>query len=99
MPIILDHYGGNAVLATSAYNWGMGHVHRLMGRVGDPRRAGVTDEQFTLSIPVPQAQDYVRRVVYGETWEQQAQGRKQQQQQQLQQRSQARAYRRPPPLL
>jgi hypothetical protein len=92
---LLDRYGGNVVLATAAYNMGMGNLHHLMGRIGDPRSGRILDAEFVQAMDRKETRDYIRRVVYGETWEQQNPPPQRQQQQRQQEQSR----RRPPPLL
>ncbi|AJD82914.1 putative lysin [Achromobacter phage JWF] len=49
---LLSRYSGNQMLATSAYNWGMGNVDQLIGK-GDPRvpGSGVTSTDFMMKLP------------------------------------------------
>jgi soluble lytic murein transglycosylase len=71
---LLDHYG-DVVLATAAYNMGMGNLHRLTHRIGDPRSGRISDAEFVQRMHDGETKNYLLRVVYGETWEQQDQRR------------------------
>src|SRR3954452_5469053 len=53
---LLDHYGGNEVLALAAYNAGMGNVDRWVARQG-----GATLEPADL--PFPETRAYVQKVL------------------------------------
>src|SRR3954447_2825885 len=53
---LLDHYGGNEVLALAAYNAGMGHVDGWMARHGGGRLRP-TD------LPFPETRAYVQKVL------------------------------------
>jgi soluble lytic murein transglycosylase len=93
---LLTRYAGDVVLATAAYNMGPGkNMNQLIARVGDPRRGEISDEDFVHRMHDGETKDYVLRVVYGETMEQQAQRRRQLR---LQNQEAAR-HRRSPPML
>jgi soluble lytic murein transglycosylase len=53
---LLDHYGGNEVLALAAYNAGMGNVDRWLVKGGGN---GLAPED----LPFPETRAYVRRVL------------------------------------
>jgi soluble lytic murein transglycosylase len=55
---LLDHYGGNEVLALAAYNGGLANVDRWAAQ------AGAAGRQLTIAqIPFPETREYVRRVL------------------------------------
>jgi len=55
---LLDHYGGNEVLALAAYNGGLSNVDRWVAH------AGASGRQLTIAdIPFPETREYVRRVL------------------------------------
>jgi soluble lytic murein transglycosylase len=55
---LLDHYGGDEMLALAAYNGGMTNVDRW---VADARRRG---QRLTMqAIPFPETREYVQRVL------------------------------------
>ena len=53
---LLDHYGGNEVLALAAYNAGMGNVDRWIAQAGDD---GITADD----LPFPETRAYVGKVL------------------------------------
>jgi soluble lytic murein transglycosylase len=53
---LLDHYGGNEVLALAAYNAGMGNVDRWIAQSGDD---GITADD----LPFPETKAYVGKVL------------------------------------
>jgi soluble lytic murein transglycosylase len=53
---MLDHYGGNQVLALAAYNAGMGNVDRWVAGHGDGPLAPD-------SLPFPETRAYVKKVL------------------------------------
>ncbi len=55
---LLDHYGGNEMLAVAAYNGGLANVDRW---VADANSAGRTLTPQT--IPFPETREYVQRVL------------------------------------
>ena len=58
---LLDHYGGNEVLALAAYNGGLANVDRWES---DAQSAG---RQLSIGeIPFPETREYVRRVLEAE---------------------------------
>ncbi len=57
----LDHYGGNWVLATAAYNAGPGNAAKWITRNGDPRTGDPID--WIEQISFPETRNYVQRVL------------------------------------
>ena len=58
---LLDHYGGNEVLALAAYNGGVANVDRWVAG------ADSAGHQLTIDrIPFPETREYVRRVLTAE---------------------------------
>ncbi|HTQ68422.1 MAG TPA: lytic transglycosylase domain-containing protein [Solirubrobacteraceae bacterium] len=58
---LLDHYGGNVVLALAAYNGGLANVDRWVAHAdADGRRLSIEE------IPFPETREYVRRVLDAE---------------------------------
>jgi soluble lytic murein transglycosylase len=57
----LDHYNGNWVLATAAYNAGPGNVTKWLARNGDPRTGDPID--WIEQISFPETRNYVQRVL------------------------------------
>lgn len=55
---LLDHYGGNEMLAVAAYNGGLGNVDRW---VADANAGG--REMTAGTIPFPETREYVKRVL------------------------------------
>jgi len=55
-------YNGDPVLASAAYNWGMGRVNSHIDRVGDPRKGEVSHEEWVAAIPVDEARNYAAKV-------------------------------------
>jgi peptidoglycan lytic transglycosylase len=58
---LLDHYGGNQMLAVAAYNGGLGNVDKWLARAQEQGRSLSVEE-----IPFPQTREYVRRVLGAE---------------------------------
>jgi hypothetical protein len=95
---LLKRFDGNVVLATAAYNGGKGNVAKWIKQYGDPRKGDISDYEFAQNIPFGQTKEYVGRVVYGETWAEQDQRRKQERELERQRR-QTQPRRRSPPLI
>ena len=58
---LLDHYGGNEVLALAAYNGGLANVDRWVAH------ADAAGRELTIAdIPFPETREYVRRVLDAE---------------------------------
>jgi soluble lytic murein transglycosylase len=58
---LLDHYGGNEILAVAAYNGGLANVDRWVAH------ADAAGRQLTIAgIPFPETREYVRRVLTAE---------------------------------
>jgi soluble lytic murein transglycosylase len=58
---LLDHYGGNEVLALAAYNGGLSNVDHWVAE------ADASGRQLTIAdIPFPETREYVRRVLTAE---------------------------------
>ena len=57
----LDHYGGNWVLATTAYNAGPTNAKKWIDRNGDPRTGDPID--WIEQISFPETRNYVQRVL------------------------------------
>jgi peptidoglycan lytic transglycosylase len=58
---LLDHYGGNEMLAVAAYNGGLTNVDRWVAQ------ANAAGRQLTVrEIPFPQTREYVQRVLNAE---------------------------------
>jgi soluble lytic murein transglycosylase len=55
---LMDHYGGNEMLAVAAYNGGLANVDRWLAQASAGGRE-LTPE----SIPFPETREYVRRVL------------------------------------
>ncbi len=55
---LLDHYGGDEMLAVAAYNGGLANVDRWVARANEGGR-GLTVE----AIPFPETREYVQRVL------------------------------------
>jgi soluble lytic murein transglycosylase len=55
---LLDHYGGNEMLAVAAYNGGLANVDRWLAQASAAGR-----ELTPTSIPFPETREYVRRVL------------------------------------
>jgi soluble lytic murein transglycosylase len=58
---LLDHYGGNEVLALAAYNGGLANVDRWVAHADAAGRELTIEE-----IPFPETREYVRRVLDAE---------------------------------
>jgi soluble lytic murein transglycosylase len=59
---LLNHYGGNEMLAVAAYNGGLTNVDKWVAH------ADAAGKQLAVSeIPFPQTREYVRRVLSAET--------------------------------
>ena len=61
--VLLDQWGGNAVLAVASYNAGAGNVRKWVRANGDPRMAGVDMIQWIEEIPFFETRNYVQRVL------------------------------------
>ncbi|WP_207079140.1 lytic transglycosylase domain-containing protein [Novosphingobium sp. KA1] len=62
---LLRRYGGNETLATAAYNAGEGRVDKWLQSIGDPRKGGISEQQFAARIPFKETRNYVQRVMEG----------------------------------
>ncbi len=51
---------GSETLAGAAYNWGMGNVDELVGKIGDPRKGEISDQQFIKNLPA-ETQGWIAR--------------------------------------
>ena len=60
---MLKEYGGNVVLALTAYNWGPKRVNDHLKKVGDPRTGKISDSAFVNSIPNKEAREYAPSVL------------------------------------
>ncbi len=59
---LLDHYGGDEMLAVAAYNAGFANVDEWVAKArAQNRRVGLAD------IPFPETQAYVQRVMWAQT--------------------------------
>ncbi|WP_288806494.1 lytic transglycosylase domain-containing protein [uncultured Novosphingobium sp.] len=63
--MLLRRYGGNETLATAAYNAGEGRVDKWLQSIGDPRKGGISEQQFAARIPFKETRNYVQRVMEG----------------------------------
>jgi hypothetical protein len=60
MQNLMRKYNGDAVLSTAAYNWGMGNVDNLIGKIGDPRTGVVDYGQWIRHLP-RETYNYVKK--------------------------------------
>jgi hypothetical protein len=63
MAAMKKEFGGNIVLALTAYNWGPGNVEDHIKKVGDPRKGQISDAAFLNSIPVKEAREYATLIL------------------------------------
>jgi len=63
LSLVLDEWGGNAVLAAASYNAGSGNVRRWIAANGDPRMPGVDVIRWIEEIPFSETRNYVQRVI------------------------------------
>jgi soluble lytic murein transglycosylase len=63
LSLLLDEWGGNAVLVAAAYNAGSGNVRRWIAANGDPRRPGADVVRWIEDIPFAETRNYVQRVL------------------------------------
>ncbi len=63
LSVLLDEWGGNAVLVAAAYNAGSGNVRRWVRENGDPRMPGADVLRWIEDIPFSETRNYVQRVI------------------------------------
>jgi soluble lytic murein transglycosylase len=63
LQLLLDEWGGNAVLVAAAYNAGSGNVRRWVRENGDPRSPGADVVRWIEEIPFSETRNYVQRVL------------------------------------
>jgi soluble lytic murein transglycosylase len=63
LSVLLDEWGGNAVLVAAAYNAGSGNVRRWIASNGDPRLPGADVVSWIEQIPFSETRNYVQRVL------------------------------------
>lgn len=60
---MLKEYGGNIVLALTAYNWGPGNLNAHLKKVGDPRDGKISDAAFIATLPNKEAREYAEHTL------------------------------------
>lgn len=63
MKAMSKEFGGNVVLALTAYNWGPGNVQDHIAKVGDPRKGEISDAAFLESIGNKEAREYAQIIL------------------------------------
>jgi soluble lytic murein transglycosylase len=63
LSLLMDEWGGNAVLVAAAYNAGSGNVRRWIAANGDPRLPGADVVRWIEDIPFSETRNYVQRVI------------------------------------
>lgn len=57
-----ERYDDDPVLASAAYNWGMGNVDKHIQRNGDPRKGEISHSDWVEAIGSSEAKDYAKTV-------------------------------------
>lgn len=58
---MMQQFGGNQSLALAAYNWGIGHVNKLIAKIGDPSKGEIDQATFNSHLPA-ETKSYLTKV-------------------------------------
>ena len=58
-----DDFSGSYIMAIAGYNAGPGRVHDWVGKIGDPRQAGVDPIDWVEMLNLDETRDYVKKVL------------------------------------